>query len=114
MPRSSPGLGSAPSAFAQDETGAAEGAAGCRLIARRHRGYSVGSNRLCLPDHSEGSVMHTDVAVIGGGPAGLQAALTLGRVPRDAVLFDDGTYRNAAASHMHNVVGSDGTSPADF
>jgi thioredoxin reductase len=58
--------------------------------------------------------MHTDVAVIGGGPAGLQAALTLGRVHRDAVLFDDGTYRNAASSHMNNVVGRDGTPPTDF
>lgn len=58
--------------------------------------------------------MHTDVAVIGAGPAGLQAALTLGRVHRDAVVFDDGTYRNATVSHMHNVVAHDGTPPADF
>src|SRR4051794_13706815 len=58
--------------------------------------------------------MHTDVAIVGGGPAGLQAALTLGRVHRDAVLFDDGTYRNATAAQMNNVVGRDGTAPADF
>ncbi len=57
---------------------------------------------------------HTDVAIIGGGPAGLQAALTLGRVHRDAVVFDDHTYRNAKVSHMHNVVTHDGTPPAEF
>jgi thioredoxin reductase len=55
-----------------------------------------------------------DVAIIGGGPAGLQAALTLGRIHRDVVLFDDGTYRNAKVAHMHNVVASDGTAPAQF
>ena len=57
---------------------------------------------------------HTDIAIIGGGPAGLQAALTAGRVRRRVTLFDDGTYRNATVSHMHNVVTHDGTPPADF
>ncbi len=56
----------------------------------------------------------TDVAVIGGGPAGLQAALTIGRVHRRATLFDDGRYRNATVAHMHNVVTHDGTPPASF
>jgi thioredoxin reductase len=56
----------------------------------------------------------TDIAIIGGGPAGLQAALTLGRIHRRAVLVDDGTYRNARVSHMHNVLTHEGTPPAEF
>lgn len=56
----------------------------------------------------------TDILIIGGGPAGLQAALSLGRIHRDAVLLDDGRYRNAMVSHMHNVLGADGAAPDDF
>lgn len=55
-----------------------------------------------------------DVAIIGGGPAGLQAALTLGRMHRRAVLIDSGRYRNAAVEHMQNLVTHDGRSPAEF
>lgn len=55
-----------------------------------------------------------DALVIGGGPAGLQAALTLGRIHRSAVLVDSGIYRNAPVTHMHNVVTHDGRPPADF
>lgn len=55
-----------------------------------------------------------DVIVVGGGPAGLQAALTLGRMHRSTLLLDSGDYRNAPAAHMHNFVTHDGTAPADF
>jgi thioredoxin reductase len=55
-----------------------------------------------------------DTVVIGGGPAGLQAALTLGRMHRRVLLLDSGEYRNAPAEHMHNFVTRDGTPPADF
>lgn len=52
--------------------------------------------------------------MVGGGPAGLQAALTLGRVHRRTLLLDSGSYRNDPARHMHNVVTHDGTPPAEF
>jgi thioredoxin reductase len=55
-----------------------------------------------------------DVAVIGGGPAGLQATLTLARVHRTVLMVDSGAYRNDPASHLHNVVTHDGTPPAEF
>ncbi|HWS37575.1 MAG TPA: NAD(P)/FAD-dependent oxidoreductase [Actinoplanes sp.] len=55
-----------------------------------------------------------DAVVIGGGPAGLQAALTLGRMHRPAVLVDSGEYRNAPVEHMHNFVTHDGRPPAEF
>lgn len=56
----------------------------------------------------------TGIVIIGGGPAGLQAALTVGRVHRRAVLLDSGRYRNAPARHMHNMITRDGTPPAEF
>lgn len=55
-----------------------------------------------------------DAIVIGAGPAGLQAALTLGRMHRSTLLLDSGEYRNGTVLHMHNVVANDGTPPAGF
>jgi len=55
-----------------------------------------------------------DVIVIGAGPAGLQAALTLGRMHRPTLLLDSGEYRNGTVLHMHNVIANDGTPPAEF
>ena len=41
-----------------------------------------------------------DVAVIGAGAAGLNAALILGQARRSVIVFDNGSPRNAAADHM--------------
>jgi thioredoxin reductase len=53
----------------------------------------------------------TDVVVVGGGPAGLSAALSLGRARRRVVVVDAGEPRNMTAPHMHGVLGHDGLSP---
>ncbi len=55
-----------------------------------------------------------DVVVIGAGPAGLQAALTLGRMHRPTLLLDSGSYRNAPVDAVHNVLTADGRHPAEF
>ncbi len=55
-----------------------------------------------------------DAIVVGGGPAGLSAALTLGRVRRTTLVLDSGDYRNAPAEHAHNLFTRDGTPPAEL
>ncbi|MCT2084803.1 NAD(P)/FAD-dependent oxidoreductase [Microbacterium enclense] len=55
-----------------------------------------------------------EAIIIGGGPAGLQAALTLGRMHRRTLLLDSGEYRNATVDHAHNLLGNDGVAPADL
>jgi thioredoxin reductase len=55
-----------------------------------------------------------DVLVVGGGPAGLSAALTLGRSRRSVLVVDDGTPRNAPAAAMHAFLTRDGTPPAQL
>lgn len=69
---------------------------------------------MSAPDPSNNPDAPYDVVVVGGGPAGLQAALTLGRMHRRTLLLDSGEYRNAPAEHMHNFVTRDGTPPAEF
>jgi thioredoxin reductase len=55
-----------------------------------------------------------DVAVIGGGAAGLSAALVLTRARRRVAVVDAGAPRNAPALHMHGFIGRDGTPPSDL
>lgn len=53
-----------------------------------------------------------DVIVVGAGPAGLSAALVLGRQRRRVLVVDAGEPRNAPAAEMHMYLGRDGGSPA--
>lgn len=55
-----------------------------------------------------------DVAIIGGGPAGLTAAATLARQLHTAVVFDSSKYRNAMSKEMHMVPSLEGKDPAEF
>lgn len=55
-----------------------------------------------------------DVVVVGGGAAGLSAALVLGRARRRVAVVDGGEPRNAPATHMHGYLSRDGMPPADL
>lgn len=55
-----------------------------------------------------------DVVIVGGGSAGLSAAIMLGRSRRRVLVVDGGEPRNRVAGHMHGVLGRDHTSPLDL
>ena len=55
-----------------------------------------------------------DCIVVGAGPAGLNAALVLGRARRGVLVLDSGAPRNYATHEMHGVLGHDGLDPADL
>lgn len=55
-----------------------------------------------------------DVVVIGGGAAGLSAALLLARARRKVAVVDSATPRNAPAAHMHGYLSRDGMPPSEL
>jgi len=55
-----------------------------------------------------------EVAIVGGGAAGLSAALVLARARRRVVVLDAGKPRNAPATHMHNFPSRDGMPPGEL
>jgi thioredoxin reductase len=68
--------------------------------------------------HAKGSAGQSapdyDVAIVGGGPAGLSAAIVLGRARRRVLVCDHGKPRNYAARAIHGYLGIDGISPAEL
>jgi thioredoxin reductase len=67
-----------------------------------------------IPDTEMPDAQTFDAVVIGGGPAGLQAALTLGRMHREVLLLDSGEYRNDPVEHAHNFITLDGVAPGEI
>ncbi|HZF91004.1 NAD(P)/FAD-dependent oxidoreductase [Streptomyces sp.] len=55
-----------------------------------------------------------EAIVVGGGTAGLSAALVLGRARRRTLVVDAGEPRNAPAAHMQGYLSRDGMPPGDF
>jgi thioredoxin reductase len=74
-------------------------------------GTAVGAGPDAAGQRAQGSY---DVVVIGGGAAGLSAALTLGRSRRSVLVVDAGDPRNAPAGHVHNYLAREGTPPAEL
>ena len=52
-----------------------------------------------------------DVCIVGAGPAGLSAALILGRCRRRVIVLDSGRPRNAVSGGLHGFLTRDGTHP---
>lgn len=58
--------------------------------------------------------MAYDVLIVGGGAAGLSAALVLGRARRRVAVVDAGSPRNAPAAHMQGFLSRDGLPPSEL
>jgi thioredoxin reductase len=79
------------------------------------------STELDKPVPKDGKVQETDshdlkydVVVVGGGSAGLSAALVLGRSRRQTLILDAGQPRNAPSSGVHGFFSRDGILPQEL
>ena len=66
------------------------------------------------PTTSDPQPARYDVVVVGGGAAGLSAAVALGRARRSVLVIDSGQQRNLPAAGVHNFLTRDGMNPADL
>lgn len=60
------------------------------------------------PDEWNPTNWDYDVVIVGGGPGGLAASMSLARVARTSLLYDSQEYRNEQTRYMHDVLGQDG------
>jgi thioredoxin reductase len=70
----------------------------------------------CAPatHHDEHDAVVHDVCIVGAGPAGLNAALVLGRCGRDVLVLDSGQPRNAVSRGLHGYLSRDGINPHEL
>lgn len=66
------------------------------------------------PAQEQPATTRYDVAIIGGGAAGLSAAIALGRSLRRVIVIDAGKQRNLPSHGAHNVLGREGIAPGDL
>ncbi|MFG2760887.1 NAD(P)/FAD-dependent oxidoreductase [Streptomyces wuyuanensis] len=67
-----------------------------------------------MNETNERDLAELDVVVVGGGAAGLSAALTLARARRAVLVIDSGEPRNAPAAGVHGLLGREGTPPGEL
>ncbi|MDI9884386.1 NAD(P)/FAD-dependent oxidoreductase [Streptomyces sp. HNM0645] len=67
-----------------------------------------------MNETKERDLAELDVVVVGGGAAGLSAALTLARARRTVLVVDSGEPRNAPAAGVHGLLGREGMPPGEL
>jgi thioredoxin reductase len=73
-----------------------------------------GGRRRLRHGHPRSRVTQVDAVVVGGGPAGLSAALVLGRARRQVLVLDTGRPANRASSSIGGLLGQGGVAPVEL
>jgi thioredoxin reductase len=79
--------------------------------------FGARASSVMATNEREGRVAYSplyDAIIIGGGPAGLSAALVLGRCLRRIVVCDSGRYRNQRSTALHCFMSRDGIAPSSL